>query len=182
MSRRILLIGRSGSGKTSLILRIHEITGSADLPVDLLTDAKMSKQSLSKTVPDLRVANKTQAAVYHPDFIDVPGEYLEVRSLYRALIMLTCEACGIALVQAANDGESLFPTGLARTFDKPVIGIVTKTDAISSDNAEAESILRDAGAKKVFYTSALTNSGIVELTRHLITLRGSKGSNSKTDV
>jgi ethanolamine utilization protein EutP len=139
----------------------------------------MSKPNQPMEVPDLRVANKTQAAVYHPDFIDVPGEYLEVRSLYRALIMLTCEACGIALVQAANDEESLFPTGLARTFDKPVIGIVTKTDVISSDNDRAEYILHDAGAKKVFFTSALTNKGIVELTKHLAILRGltGKGSN-----
>ena len=172
MSRRILLIGRSGCGKTSLILRVHEITGGLDSSINLLTDAEMSKTKQAEVVTDLKAANKTQAAVYHPDFIDVPGEYLEVRSLYRALIMLTCEACGIALVQAANDDESLFPTGLARTFDKPVIGIVTKTDVISSDTDRAEIILHDAGAKKVFFTSSLTNTGIDELTKHLISLRG----------
>ena len=119
----------------------------------------------------LRTANKTQAAEYHPDFIDVPGEYLEVRSFYRALIMLTCEACAIALIQAADDEENLYPSGLARTFDKPVAGIVTKTDVMHSDIARAETILREAGATEVFFTSALNNTGIDELIRHLDKLR-----------
>jgi len=149
MSRRVLLIGRSGCGKTSLIMRIHE---------------KSQK-------PELRTANKTQAAEYHSDFIDVPGEYLEVRSLYRALIMLTCEACAIALVQAADDDESLYPSGLARTFDKPVVGVVTKTDVSIVDPNRAESILRDAGAANVFFTSALKNTGMDKLVRHLDGLR-----------
>ena len=150
MNRRVLLMGRSGCGKTSLIIRIHEKTGV--------------EQSLS-------IANKTQAAEYHSDFIDVPGEYLEVRSFYRALIMLTCEACAIALLQSADDEESLYPTGLARTFDKPVVGVVTKTDIEGSDPERAEEILRDAGATHVFYTSALKNEGFNGLTQHLEGLR-----------
>jgi len=149
MSRRVLLIGRSGCGKTSLIMRIH----------------KKGQE------PGLRTANKTQAAEYHSDFIDVPGEYLEVRSLYRALIMLTCEACAIALLQAADDDESLYPSGLARTFDKPVVGVVTKADVSTSDPGRAESILRDAGATNVFFTSALENTGMDELVRYLDGLR-----------
>ena len=144
-----MLMGRSGCGKTSLILRIHEKT--------------MGQGP--------QAANKTQAAEYHPDFIDVPGEYLEVRSFYRALIMLTCEACAIILVQAADDEENLYPTGLARTFDKPVAGVVTKTDAAGADVARATEILRDAGAKNVFLTSALKNEGFDELIAHLDALR-----------
>jgi len=152
MSRRVLLMGRSGCGKTSLILRIHE----------------------KKMGQGLQAANKTQAAEYHPDFIDVPGEYLEVRSFYRALIMLTCEACAIILVQAADDEENLYPTGLARTFDKPVVGVVTKTDAAEADVARATEILRDAGAAIVFLTSALKNEGIDVLITHLDLLRNAE--------
>ena len=148
MSSRVLLIGRSGCGKTSLIYRIHVKTGTTDLNV-----------------------NKTQAAIYHPGFIDVPGEYLEVRSLYRALIMLTCESCAIALLQAANDDQSLYPSGLARTFPKPVIGIVTKTDVSPANPVRAGEILREAGANEIFYTSALNNNGIDDLIKHLDLLR-----------
>ena len=144
MMRRILLMGRRGCGKTSLILRIH---GEADS------------------------AKKTQAAVYHIDFIDVPGEYLEVRSFYRALIMLSSEACGIALLQAADDRQSLYPGGLARTFSKPVIGVVTKTDVAGADLKRAESILREAGARQVLYTSSVTDEGIDELKYCLNDLR-----------
>ena len=171
MSRRVLLIGRSGCGKTSLIMRIHERDKVPDEHPDTCSIAEADPASLLKEQTGLRTANKTQAAEYHPDFIDVPGEYLEVRSFYRALIMLTCEACAIALIQAADDEESLYPSGLARTFDKPVAGIVTKTDVMYSDIARAEAILREAGATEVFSTSALKNTGIDELIRHLEKLR-----------
>jgi ethanolamine utilization protein EutP len=120
---------------------------------------------------DMAGVRKTQAAEYHMDFIDVPGEYLEVRSYYRALIMLTCEACAIALLQAANDAESLYPSGLVRTFDKPAIGVVTKIDVPAPDTGRAEAILREAGAQEVFFTSALTYEGIDKLRRRLDGLR-----------
>ena len=175
MSSRVLLIGRSGCGKTSLIYRIH---GKADAPdsqegvsQEGVSQADLSREVINNSQSGFHKVNKTQAAVYHPGFIDVPGEYLEVRSLYRALIMLTCESSAIALLQAANDPQSLYPSGLARTFDKPVIGIVTKTDLNPADPVRATEILREAGAKEVFYTSALNNEGMDDLIKHLDLLR-----------
>ena len=152
-------------------MRIHERDEAPDAHPDTCSIMETCPASPAKGWTELRTANKTQAAEYHPGFIDVPGEYLEVRSFYRALIMLTCEACGIALIQAADDEENLYPSGLARTFDKPVAGIVTKTDVMHSDTARAETILREAGATEVFFTSALNNTGIDELIRHLDKLR-----------
>jgi ethanolamine utilization protein EutP len=120
-------------------------------------------------------ARKTQAAVYYPDFIDVPGEYLEVRSYYRALIMLACESYAIALLQAADDPLSLFPGGLARIFDKPVLGVVTKTDREGADVEKAKNILIEAGAKDVYMTSAIKGSGVDELGALLDQLREAAG-------
>lgn len=148
MNGRVLLIGRSGCGKTSLIMR------------------------LQGREPQAR---KTQAAEYYKDFIDVPGEYLEVRSYYRALIMLATEARAIALLQAADDPQSLFPGGLARIFDKPVAGVVTKTDRAADDSGKAEDILREAGAKTIFMTSAATGDGVPELLAYLEQFQDKKG-------
>lgn len=148
MNGRILLIGRSGCGKTSLILRLQ---GKA-------TQAK-----------------KTQAAEYSNDFIDIPGEYLEVRSFYRALIVLTSEARAAALLQSADDPENLYPSGLARAFSKPIVGVVTKMDLSSADPDRAEAILRQAGAGQIFFVSSLTGEGIDELNHHLETIRCGEG-------
>ena len=169
MSRRILLMGRSGCGKTSLIKRIHEITKEPPRQLDSSITAHPNKNSNPNpgVMAELPKANKTQAAEYHSDFIDVPGEYLEVRSFYRALIMLTCQACAIMLIQAADDEENLYPSGLARTFNKPVVGVVTKTDIVPSEPNRAETILREAGASRVFFTSALTAAGLDGLIKHL---------------
>ncbi|MCL2163229.1 MAG: EutP/PduV family microcompartment system protein [Oscillospiraceae bacterium] len=144
MSSRILLIGRSGCGKTSLIQSIHN---------------------------EALVHKKTQAAEYHFDFIDVPGEYLEVRAFYRALIMLTCEARAVAILHAADDVEGIYPGGLVRVFDKPVIGVVTKIDINNSDRDRAADVLREAGARQIFFTSAVNGEGMDDLRRCLDEMR-----------
>ena len=144
MSDRVLLIGRSGCGKTSLIQSIQE---------------------------EALVHRKTQAAEYHLGFIDVPGEYLEARSFYRALIMLTCEARAVAALHAANDAGDIYPGGLVRVFNKPVIGVVTKIDIAGSDRSRAAGILRAAGAEHIYFTSAVSGEGIDDLRRCLDELR-----------
>ena len=58
--KKILLIGKSGCGKTTLTQRINGM--------------------------DLEY-RKTQMITYSNDILDTPGEYLENRNLYNALII-----------------------------------------------------------------------------------------------
>lgn len=75
MMKRIMLIGQSQCGKTSLLQRLQ--------------GEPMQYQ-------------KTQALGYFDCAIDTPGEYLENRCLYSALITTSCDADIIALVQSAD--------------------------------------------------------------------------------
>jgi ethanolamine utilization protein EutP len=147
--KRAILIGKTGSGKTTLIQRAER-----------------------RAITD----RKTQMVLYDETFIDTPGEYVEMRSMYRALIITASDADVIAFVQSCTDAESRFAPGLASIFPKETIGIVTKTDmsADGQDVRRARGILELAGAERIFEVSALRDTGMDELTDYL-NGRGARG-------
>jgi len=107
---------------------------------------------------------KTQAIFWSPSTIDTPGEYLENRCLYSALLASACEADVIALVLNADAPWSPFSPGFTNPMNRPVIGLVTKADLADLQRiALVESWLEQAGAQKIFVTSAIEKSGIDEV-------------------
>ena len=132
--KRLMLIGPSQCGKTTL--------------TQVLRGETLGYQ-------------KTPAIVWPPAAIDTPGEYLENRCLYSALLTSACEADVIALVLNADAPWSPFSPGFTAPMNRPTIGLVTKADL-----ADAQRIsligewLRQAGAQQIFITSALNNLGL----------------------
>lgn len=90
--KRLMLIGPSQCGKTSLTRVLRGET--------------------------LRY-QKTQAIVWTPAAIDTPGEYLENRCLYSALLTSACEADVIALVLNADAPLVTFFSGVYRPDEPP---------------------------------------------------------------
>jgi len=138
--KRMLLIGRTGCGKTTLVQAVNRLE---------------------------KVYRKTQAMEFHTNLIDTPGEYVENRFFYRALLVASAECDIIALVQACGDEDCIFPPGFASGFPKPVIGIITKTDLEGCRKAEAARHLERSGAKEVYAASSVTGEG-VETVRKLL--------------
>ena len=140
--KKVIFIGKSGCGKTSLCQRLQG--------------------------EEIRY-KKTQSIDLYVDSIDTPGEYLENRNYYSALITTAAEANIIALVQECGDTISMMPPGFAGTFGREVIGIITKTDIgeceYSIDIIEEQ--LRVAGVSRVFKVSAYSTEGIEELKRYV---------------
>ena len=137
--KRILLIGKSMCGKTTLTQRIHGL------------DIKYEK---------------TQMLTYSNDILDTPGEYMENRMLYKALIVSSYDCDVVGMVQACDEERNIFPPNFATAFSKPVIGIVTKSD-LGGDVKKACEILENAGAEQVFVVSSYENEGIEELVKYL---------------
>lgn len=120
---KIMLIGRTGSGKTTLTQKLNN------------EDVKYKK---------------TQAVSYKSKIIDTPGEYVETKVYYRSLLVLSADAGTIVLIQAANDEDTIFPPKFSTMFPrKEVIGVVTKVD-LCEDTLRSEKILTEAGATEVF--------------------------------
>ncbi|VYU75124.1 EutP/PduV family microcompartment system protein [Metakosakonia massiliensis] len=135
--KRMMLIGPSQCGKTSLTQRLR---GEA-----------MRYQ-------------KTQAIVWAPDAIDTPGEYIENRCLYSALLTSACEADVVALVLNADTQWCPFSPGFTLPMNRPTIGIVTKADLANEQQiTQAGEWLTQSGAEQLFITSAQTGQGIAEV-------------------
>ena len=140
--KRLILIGKTGCGKTTLTQVLH------DENIDY---------------------KKTQAIEYTKNIIDTPGEYIENRALYRALIVSSADCDIIALIQDCSQEESIFPPNFASIFAKPVIGIITKTDLCDDEKSyeKATNFLKIAGVGKIFRTSSLNKNGIIDIKKVL---------------
>ena len=138
--RKIILMGRSGCGKTTLTQAIRG-------------------QELAY--------HKTQYVNYHDAVIDTPGEYAENRQLACALALYTYEADLVGLLLSAAEPYSLYAPNVTSQATREVIGIVTQIDRPDADPQRAERWLRLAGCKKVFFVSAATGEGLAALLAEL---------------
>ncbi|MBQ2135429.1 MAG: EutP/PduV family microcompartment system protein [Clostridia bacterium] len=129
--RKLLLIGRSGCGKTSL------------------TQALKGESVHYK---------KTQGMVFDDFLIDSPGEYAENHDLGCALCLYSYEADIVALLIAADDDYSLFPPNITCMVNREVIGIVTKID--KADPKRAQRWLNLSGCKNVFFVNSKSGEGV----------------------
>lgn len=136
MKTKIILIGRSMAGKTTLC--------------QYLTNEEIKY----KKTQTIQVVNKTM--------VDTPGEYFEHR-FWGALSVTATEVDYIVLVQQATESGTMFPPGYATTFGKPCVGVVTKADLADEEQIEkAKKYLTLAGAKHLFVTSSYTGQGFDE--------------------
>lgn len=138
--KKLLLVGKTGSGKTTL----------------------------SQAIQGMEISyRKTQAVTYSPCIIDTPGEFVENRRYYSALLASSTECDLVALVQDGTLRNSVFPPKFASMFSKKVIGIISKTEHEECNVTRAEKFLRWAGVEDIILTSSLTMCGINELQEFL---------------
>lgn len=138
--RKIIFIGRSEAGKTTLTqaLKGEHIT-----------------------------YQKTQYVNNYDVIIDTPGEYAETKTLGGALAVYSYEADVVGLLLSATEPYSLYPPNITTLCNREVIGIITKIDHPQANVHQAEEWLRLAGCEKIFHVSAYTGDGIPELLEFL---------------
>lgn len=138
--KKLILIGRTGSGKTTL------------------TQALKGEPIKYK---------KTQYVNRFDILIDTPGEYCETRNLGAALAMYTFESDVVGLLTSATEPYSLFSPACAPVANRHVIGIVTKIDSPYAKVEMAKRWLELAGCEKVFCVSSKTGEGIWQIFEYL---------------
>ena len=139
--KNIIFIGKTGSGKTTLCQKLDQL--------------------------ELKY-KKTQSIEVYNNAIDTPGEYMENRMLYHALITTSADAKIIALVYDPIQEENYIAPGFASIFCKDVIGIITKINKASEDEINiAYERLTLAGASRIFKIDTVDNIGLEELFEYL---------------
>lgn len=140
MKKKLILMGRSESGKTTLTQVLKGETVSYD---------------------------KTQYIKFDNHLIDTPGEYAQTQHLGRALALYSYEADIVGLLISATEPYSLFPPCITSMANREVIGIVTKSEQDGANPDRAENWLRISGCEKVFRVDSITGYGINELITYL---------------
>lgn len=133
---KVILIGRSESGKTSL------------------TQALQGEEVHY---------HKTQSVDRTGFLIDTPGEYIQSRNFGGALAVYAYESDIVGLLISADEPYSLFSPNITSMANRLVIGIVTGIDKQNARPERAENWLKLAGCKIIFKVSSTTGEGIEEL-------------------
>lgn len=138
--KKIILIGRSECGKTTLI--------------QALRGKKISY-------------HKTQYVNHFDVIIDTPGEYAENKMLGGALALYAYEADVVGLLISSTEPYSLYSPNITACANREVIGIVTQIDQKNAHPQQAEEWLRLAGCETVFHVSSYTGEGIWQILNFL---------------
>lgn len=133
---KVILIGRSESGKTTLTQALK----GEEIHYD-----------------------KTQSVEREGFIIDTPGEYIQTRNFGGALAVYAYESDIVGLLLSATEPYSLFSPNITSMANRLVIGIITGIDQRGADPDRAEKWLRLAGCKTIFKVSAVTGEGVSEL-------------------
>ena len=138
--KKIILIGRSGAGKTTLTqaLKGEEIK-----------------------------YHKTQYVNYFECIIDTPGEYAQTHELGYALALYSYEADVVGLLLSATEPYSLYPPNITCMVNREVVGIVTQINEPKADPERAATWLRLSGCKKIFYVDSTVGTGVPDILSYL---------------
>lgn len=137
----------------------------------LVGETRVGKSRLIRALSNGEYSPRRAMAVeYWGNFINTPGEFLENRWFYSALVISSADCEVVALVQDATRSSSLFPPLFASMFSRRVVGIISKVDHKAANIARAEQFLVSAGVPEIFLTSSKTGQGLAEL--HAVLKKG----------
>ena len=140
--KKIILIGRSEAGKTTLTQALRGETIGY---------------------------HKTQYVNFEDDIIDTPGEYIQSREFGRAIGLYTYEADVVGFLMAANEPYSLFDPGSTAMCNRDVIGIITKINDKDADVELVKNSMEITGVEpeKVFLVDSVAGEGVDKIREYL---------------
>lgn len=145
--KRIMVIGPSKCGKTTLVNALNDYDGPL------------------RRTPDL---------IYGKNTIDVPGSYIENAWMYKHIIAAAQDAsCVLILVDQSNCTE-IYSHGFAKSFSCPVIGgVITKCDLMPENKEKCVMQLKKIGgvSEPYFHISFEMGTGIDALKEYLFEKR-----------
>ncbi len=139
--KRIMVIGPSRSGKTTIVNALNDYDGPL------------------RRTPDL---------IYGKNTIDVPSAYIENAWMYKHVIALSQDASHVLILVDQSNCTEIYSPGFAKSFRCPVIGVITKCDLTSENEEKCLRQLKIIGVSdSYFHISFPMGTGIDALKKYL---------------
>lgn len=122
--KRIMVIGPSRCGKTTLVNALNSYDGPL------------------KRTPDL---------IYGKNTIDVPSAYLENSWMYKHIIAAAQDASHVLILVDQSNCNEIYSHGFAKSFRCPVIGVITKCDLIPENEEKCLRQLKNVGVSEPYF-------------------------------
>lgn len=141
MKRRVMIVGPTGCGKTTL--------------ANILDGVQ-------------RPLRRTQDIIYGPRTIDTPGAYVENAWMYKYLITASQTASHVLVLVDQSRFADVYAPGFATPFTCPVVGVISKAE-LCLDNVERScALLERIGVEKPYFSiDAHSGTGLRELKEYL---------------
>ncbi|WP_251862349.1 EutP/PduV family microcompartment system protein [Clostridium sp. Marseille-Q2269] len=139
--KRIMVIGPSRCGKTTLVNALNNYDGPL------------------RRTPDM---------IYGKNTIDVPGSYIENAWMYKHIIAAAQDASHVLILVDQSNCTEIYSHGFAKSFRCPVIGVITKCDLVPENEEKSLKQLKSiAVSEPYFHISFEMGTGIDALKKYL---------------
>lgn len=139
--KRVMVIGPSRCGKTTLVNELNDYHGEL---------------------------KRTQDMIYGKNTIDVPGSYIENSWMYKHIIAAAQDASHVLILIDQSRCTDVYPHGFAKSFRCPVIGVITKCDLMEENKEICIKKLKLIGiSEPYFHISFSKGIGIDSLKKYL---------------
>ncbi|WP_273484132.1 EutP/PduV family microcompartment system protein [Desulforamulus ruminis] len=128
MKKRIMVVGPGQSGKSTLIDVLNDCAGPL---------------------------RKTQDVIYGQRTIDTPSSYIENPFMYKYLIAIAQTASHVLLLVDQSRPVEVYPPGFAKSFNRPVIGVINKIDLAPENARLCMQQLKRAGVLEPYFRISL---------------------------
>ena len=139
--KRIMIIGPSKSGKTTLANELNGYTGPL---------------------------RRTSDIIYGKNTKDVPSAYIENSWMYKHVIAVSQDASKILILVDQSNSVDVYSPGWAKLFNCPVIGVITKSDMNPENRNICLHQLKRIGVNEPYFDiSFIKRTGIDVLKKYL---------------
>ena len=139
--KRIMVIGPTGCGKTSLVNALNDEGGPL---------------------------RRTQTIIYGNRTMDVPGSYIENAGMYKHIIASAQQASHVLILVDPSKCSEVYSPGFAKAFKKPVIGVITKCDLTAENLGCCLRQLKMIGVEAPYFQVSVLNGEGLEALKEAI--------------